>query len=370
MKQYTDRKRQAKYKRRNRRAKLFKKAILAGLFLGLSASLWRALLIHGRAGEGSPEPVITVHDYTAEYGAGADPLPQPADPEEEPPAAPEQKIFVHSDKTVFEYAGEMFSDAVDKFIVVNADKGTEVTDKSGAGVSNDRGMLTDAQVEAKLAELALQDEDIAEIYAQRTRYPEALLTALSANPEMTDFVKGYLTAGKTAAGGISDEEKAQDFPLFIQWDKRWGYVPYGKNGNIGISGCGPTCMSMVIFALTRDETATPDALAAFSLENGYYMEGEGTAWLFMKDAAREYGLTARELGLDEALIRQYLDNGNPVICAMRPGDFTATGHFIVIYGYDEKGFLINDPNSRERSGRHWSFEDIKWQIKNLWGYSA
>ena len=157
--------------------------------------------------------------------------------------------------------------------------------------------------------------------------------------------------------------------MFIQWDQRWGYVPYGKRSNIGISGCGPACMSMVIFSLTRDESATPDALAAFSVENGYYMEGEGTAWLFMKDAATAYGLKARELGLDETVIRQCLDNGNPVICAMRPGDFTTSGHFIVIYGYDEKGFLINDPNSRERSSRHWSFEDIRWQIKNLWGYS-
>ena len=39
-----------------------------------------------------------------------------------------------------------------------------------------------------------------------------------------------------------------------------------------------------------------------------------------------------------------LDAGRFLICAMKKGDFTAAGHFIVVYGYDESGFLVNDPN--------------------------
>lgn len=228
-------------------------------------------------------------------------------------------------------------------------------------------LLSEAQVEDILSELALQDDDIREIYNRREEYPKELLAALASNREMTEYVKEYLLADTAATGGISDEEKALAFPLFLQWDRRWGYVPYGS-GPIGITGCGPTCLSMVIFSLTGDMSATPDALAALSMEKGYYTEGAGTAWLFMKDAAAFYGLTAVELGLDEEVMRQYLDLGRPIICAMRPGDFTATGHFIVIYGYDENGFRVNDPNSLERSGRSWSFSTLKGQIRNLWGY--
>lgn len=334
MKSNTNKKNHQKRKRRNRRLKLFRNVLAAGLLLGITGSFCKALLLHAATLKDTvSEPALVIYDHTAE-----------CDPDPRPEKSPRSLTLAEADQ----------------FVSVKQVSGDEI---------HDQNLLTDAEVDAKLAELALQDEDIAEIYAQKERYPEALLTALSANQELTGFVKGYLTAERTVTGGISDEEKAQDFPLFIQWDSRWGYAPYGKKNNIGISGCGPACMSMVIFALTRDETATPDALAAFSEENGYYMEGEGTAWLFMTDAAREYGITARELGLDEAVIRQYVENGHPVICAMRPGDFTATGHFIVIYGCDEKGFLINDPNSRERSNRHWRFEDIKWQIRNLWGYS-
>ena len=88
----------------------------------------------------------------------------------------------------------------------------------------------------------------------------------------------------------------------------------------------------------------------------------------MTEAPAAYGIAATELGLDEEKMEQYLDEGCPIICAMRPGDFTATGHFIVIYGYDENGFMVNDPNSRERSSRHWTFDTLRYQIKNLWAY--
>lgn len=230
-----------------------------------------------------------------------------------------------------------------------------------------KGVCLDTDVESKLALLAVEDKEIAQIYADKNNYSEEMLTALANNPELKEFVQGYLSADGTVKAGLNDEETAQDFPLFLQWDSRWGYAPYGKT-NIGLSGCGPTCMAMVIFSLTRDISATPDALAAYSMKNGYYSQGSGTSWLFMTKAANAYGLHAQELGLDEATMKSYLNSGYPIICAMRPGDFTAVGHFIMIYGYDKDGFLINDPNSRERSGRHWDFDTLHYQIKNLWGY--
>lgn len=240
--------------------------------------------------------------------------------------------------------------------------------EAGGSAPDSLRVLEDKEVEEKLAALAREDKDIADIYAERDKYPEELLAALAANQEMTDFVKGYLTSDGSVTGGISEEEKEQSFPLFLQWDKRWGYAPYGRS-SISISGCGPTCLSMAIFALTRDENATPNALAKYGMDNGYYMEGQGTLWSFMTEGAAHYGINAREIGLDEAAMKQYLDRGCPIICAMRPGDFTTTGHFILIYDYDEKGFMVNDPNSRERSSRQWDFDTLRYQINNLWGFS-
>ena len=80
---------------------------------------------------------------------------------------------------------------------------------------------------------------------------------------MLDFVKGYLTAEPVANGGLTHAEKKEDIPLLLQWDKRWGYAPYGNN-NIAISGCAPTCLSMVIVGLTKDTAATPDVVASYA----------------------------------------------------------------------------------------------------------
>ena len=89
---------------------------------------------------------------------------------------------------------------------------------------DNRRILEDEEVENMLLQLAKENRDIAKIYADRESYPEALLTELAFNLEMTEFVQGYLTADMEAAGGFTEEEKKQDFPLFLQWDSRWGYV--------------------------------------------------------------------------------------------------------------------------------------------------
>lgn len=206
-------------------------------------------------------------------------------------------------------------------------------------------------------------------------YPEELQEALEKNPELEEFARGYEKAMKSGAREdtsdceLTDEELKAEHPLFLQWDKRWGYRAYG-NGVIGLSGCGPTCMSMVVYYLTGNKSITPDKTARYANQMGYYVEGSGTAWSFMTEGAANYGLQAEELSLDEQVMKKRLDNKAVLICAMGPGDFTGSGHFIVIYGYDEEGFLISDPNSVIRSGEHWTYDELFYQIRNLWAYTC
>ena len=51
---------------------------------------------------------------------------------------------------------------------------------------------------------------------------------------------------------------------------------------------------------------------------------------------------------------------------MGPGDFTTTGHFIVLVGYENGKIKVNDPNSIKNSEKEWTYEQIKDQIRNLW----
>lgn len=72
--------------------------------------------------------------------------------------------------------------------------------------------------------------------------------------------------------------------------------------------------------------------------------------------------------MSESVMTAELENNHPIICALRAGDFTTEGHFIVIYDYDETGFYVNDPNCAARSNRRWSYEELSRQIKNMWSY--
>lgn len=222
------------------------------------------------------------------------------------------------------------------------------------------------QVWERLNQLAEDDGRIAEILENSYKYPDKLLEALANNPEMTDFVMGYEENAGRVSGTLTQDEMKQDFPLFLQWDPRWGYGDYGDGSNIGLAGCGPTCLSMALFYLTGDESLTPDRMAEYSMKNGYYISGTGTAWTLLQDLPEQYGISVSQPKAEENTMKTALDNGSVIICSMGPGDFTAAGHFIVIYGYDKKGFLVNDPNCVARSRQTWSFSELKGQIKNIW----
>ena len=88
----------------------------------------------------------------------------------------------------------------------------------------------------------------------------------------------------------------------------------------------------------------------------------------MEDMPKLYDIKVTKPKVTDRAMKSVLADGGILICAMGEGDFTVSGHFIVIYGYDEKGFKINDPNCVARSSRRWSFDELESQIKNVWAY--
>ncbi len=199
--------------------------------------------------------------------------------------------------------------------------------------------------------------------------PEELLHALEINPEMEDFVLNYpLKRGTCSRDTLDDYLGNIEVPLLLQWDSRWGYYTYGSS-IMGVTGCGPTCLSMVALHLLQDTKLTPIFMADYAIENGYYIEGVGTDWSFMIDGAKALGLKVQEVSLTERIVKRHLEQGRPIICAMRRGDFTEKGHFIVLIDVEEGKIRVNDPNSRENSEKLWDYETLEYQIKNMWAYS-
>ncbi|MCM1046229.1 MAG: C39 family peptidase [Candidatus Gastranaerophilales bacterium] len=227
---------------------------------------------------------------------------------------------------------------------------------------------TRQEILERLAKLGEDDALIRAIYQNSAAYPDKMLEALANNPEMADFVSGY-AEGRSDTGGLTEEEKQQDHPLFLQWDPRWGYESYGDGSIVGLAGCGPTCLSMVLYDLTGKEELTPDKVAAYSMANGYYVSGTGTAWALLEEVPPLYGVRVAKTEIEEWAMREELDQGHLLILSVGPGEFTVNGHFIVVYGYDKEGFLVNDPNCVARSRQSWSYKELEGQIKCIWAFS-
>ena len=183
-------------------------------------------------------------------------------------------------------------------------------------------------------------------------YREAVTTFFHTDADLIDI-------SKDLTGGI---------PRFYQTDSRWANRQYGTNV-MGMNGCGPTCLSMVYCGLTGDTKWTPYEVAKMAQKRGYYFSGVGTSWDLMTDGAKRLGLKGEQVLFTENAIRSELENGNPIICAVGPGDFTTEGHFIVLTGMTDDGkILVNDPNSRTLSDKQWELERLMSQMKNLWSY--
>lgn len=167
------------------------------------------------------------------------------------------------------------------------------------------------------------------------------------------------------SSSVSEIEKV---PFLFQFDSQWSDERYG-DGTMAENGCGPTCLAMVAQYLTGNEELTPLYIAQYADRSGYYVNGAGSSWDLMREGCEAFGIRSEELPLSESAMTDALDNGHPIILAVRPGDFTTVGHFIVLSGYCEDGFSVHDPNSRERSEKLWSYETLSTQISNIWAFS-
>ena len=230
------------------------------------------------------------------------------------------------------------------------------------------GQTISSETLSQLRTLAKDQPQAKYILNNLGEYPASLLSLLGRNSETLDFVAGYPQHKDDTPADTVGEVTQGEFPLLMQWDMRWGYATYG-DGLMALNGCGPTALSMVICGLTGDNTITPYAVAQYADSQGYYVDGVGTSWDLMRKGAEHFGLTAKELPLDEGVITNALKQGRPIICSVGPGDFTTSGHFIVLVGMEDGKIRVNDPNRRSTSAQLWDYDTLAGQINNLWAYT-
>lgn len=152
-------------------------------------------------------------------------------------------------------------------------------------------------------------------------------------------------------------------PYYLQWDNRWAYDNLYPT-NIGISGCGPTSLSMIISRLTNT-LIYPNEMAQKASK---FMNDGGMDWAFIDHIAKEYNLKVTDINLDKDKMIKALEDG-PLLISVGRGYFTLYGHILVIDSYKDGKFIINDPNSVKNSIIEWEYDDISDQILKIWKFS-
>jgi hypothetical protein len=165
---------------------------------------------------------------------------------------------------------------------------------------------------------------------------------------------------------------------YLQTDKKWASIDYsakGESTTIGASGCGPTAMAMVL-ATWADSSVTPKTECAWALANGYKAPHSGTYYGYFVPAGKRYGLTVKQLNSANiygnstsayhAQAKAAIDRGCLVIACMGKGNWTSSGHYVVVWDIKGDTIYINDSASTKTSRTRGSYNLFKQQVKYYW----
>lgn len=169
---------------------------------------------------------------------------------------------------------------------------------------------------------------------------------------------------------------------YLQTDPRWknkGYSAKGETTTIGASGCGPTAMAMVL-ATWADPAVTPETECAWALAHGFKAPNQGTYYGYFAKAAARYGLNCRMLnGVSiygraksayHSQAAKALEAGGLVIACMGPGNWTRSGHYVLVWKIDGDTICINDPASTLSRRIRGSYALFRQQVKYYWTIDA
>ncbi len=165
---------------------------------------------------------------------------------------------------------------------------------------------------------------------------------------------------------------------YLQTDPRWGrrdYSAAGEKTTIAASGCGPTAMAMVL-ATWADPAVTPETECAWALRRGYKAPHSGTYYGYFVPAGARYGLTVTRLNGTSLYgdarsplhqrVKAALDRGCLAIACMGKGNWTRSGHYVVVYAVRGGTVYINDPASTQAARTRGDYDLFKRQVKYYW----
>lgn len=206
--------------------------------------------------------------------------------------------------------------------------------------------------------LMLNTNQSSNVAAQNTN--ASILKQIEKNTAST--VKKELIKKETASS-LKLKTAMGTMVYYRQNDPRWANYLYGGYNPISTHGCGPTAVAMLVTSFT-DSKVTPDKIADWSYEHGYWVKNAGSSHALIPEALKAYGLHVKSLKKPSvSAVKKTLKSGKLLVFLMGKGTFTDSGHFIIITRYASDGKVhIADPNNKSYTEKTW---DLKKLISEL-----
>lgn len=162
-------------------------------------------------------------------------------------------------------------------------------------------------------------------------------------------------------GDVTFTDASIPVVYFNQQDERWNNKLYAGS-TIGVAGCGPTTMAMVVSTLT-DKTVNPEEMAFWAELNGHACNGNGSYHSIVPAIAEQYSLNVKRAGASNGQeIVDALASGKLVVAIMGPGNFTDSGHFLLLRGVTKEGkILVADSYTYSFCNKEWDLSLIMAQ---------
>ncbi|MBQ9817806.1 MAG: C39 family peptidase [Proteobacteria bacterium] len=134
---------------------------------------------------------------------------------------------------------------------------------------------------------------------------------------------------------------------YYQADAQWKNAPYScTNCNMDNSGSAPTCWADAITALLNLDIKPNEVAEKFKIVGAAEAEG-GTNIDSACDASQKYYNISCEIKPNSIdTVKDTIKNGGYVIAIQTGKYWTNDGQYVLIYGYDDEDFFVDDPMSR------------------------
>ncbi|MGN1137307.1 MAG: C39 family peptidase [Oscillospiraceae bacterium] len=227
----------------------------------------------------------------------------------------------------------------------------------------------------KLAEYAETDERSAYILEHVDEYPREMLDYYYMNDEFIDIVYNYIEhKDDYKSMSFTDEElNSGTIPNLYMEDYRWCYESIGGRP-IFSGGCAVVSISMISLGLSDGTYYDPvqvsrkaEEVGASGFMGGVRNSEIGNVLNAVELQYNSYNFDPDEGGSgapDEEQMKEILDKGRPLLLNFKGETFGS--HSLVIRGYDENGFILNDPASEEKSAKTWTFDELAPEILRYW----